>query len=208
MIKQLRQHEDIILYGNILTIDQLESIEATEFLRHEYENEMLGFPYTPPAFDEEAALWGAKTIYITAQLILYRENRGTELSGLLPEYTAEQTAAAILSADLCLRFLPDMLTQLKIIDTEDALIPILEEILTKWHYSAVPYPLNTELLSFEKINADDCLHQLYCNRIIDYKKIHMAKHPSFKGRIAANLGLHSETLWKDFKLEMNDDGKN
>jgi MoxR-vWA-beta-propeller ternary system protein len=208
MIKQVRQQEDIMLYGNILTIDQLESIETIEFLRNEYEREALEFPYTAPPFDKDAALWGAKTVYIAAQLILYRENRDTELSVLLPPFSAELTPSAIVSADLCLRFIPDMLIQLKLIDTEDALIALLEEQLCVWHYSGVKYPLKTELPDFQKITSNDCLYQLYINRIIEYKKLHLAKLPEFKEGVAANLGMFPQVLWNDFKLEMSIDGKN
>lgn len=200
MIKQVRRQEDIMLYGNILTIDQLESIETVEFLRNEYELEALEYPYNVPPFDEEAALWAAKTVYISAQLILYRENRNTELSVLLPEFSAEITPSAILSADLCLRFLPDMLIQLKLIDSEDPLIALQESLLTLWHYSGVRYALNIEMLDFEKINMDACLRQLYTNRIIEYKKIHLAKHPAFKEGIAADMGMYSHVFWNDLKL--------
>lgn len=208
MIKQVRQQEDIILYGNLLTIDQLESIETVEFLRHEYEREALEYPFCAPPFDEEAALWAAKTLYISAQLILYRENRYTELSVLFHKFDGETNPSTILSADLCLRFIPDMLTQLKLIDSEDELILILEALLYLWHYSGVCYSLNTNQLNFEAITLNKCVHQLYINRIIEHKKLHLATLSVFKEHVASNLGMYSEVLWKDFKQEILINGKN
>ena len=51
-------------------------------------------------FNKDAALWAAKTIYIAAQLMLYRENKSVELAKLLPDYNGEINASSILSSRL------------------------------------------------------------------------------------------------------------
>jgi len=86
MIQHLRQNEEIMLYGNILGVSEKEQDEVSAFLLKEYENESLEFPFTIPAFDKEAALWSAQTIYIAAQLMLYRENKESDLDKLLPSF--------------------------------------------------------------------------------------------------------------------------
>jgi hypothetical protein len=201
MIQTLRQHEEVMLYGNILAISDEDALEVTAFLRTEYQTEISDHPFRTPAFDESAALWAATTVYISAQLMLYRENKGTDLDLLLPAFQKDRGASQILSADLCLRFLPDILLQLKLIDPDDILISILENILNDWHYSGINYPLKTENMNFTAISADACLQQLYVNRIIQSKNMTLAKLPPFEKQVATALGLYNTHFWNDFKLE-------
>ncbi|MES2514465.1 MAG: hypothetical protein V4580_09980 [Bacteroidota bacterium] len=205
MIQTLRQQEEVMLYGNIMLISDEDAKHVTAFLKSEYQKEIIDHPFKAPAFDDAAALWAAKTVYISAQLMLYRENKGTDLELLLPAFQKEAHASEIMSADLCLRFLPDILVHLKLIDPEDILIPILENFLNSWHYSGVTYPLKTTDMNFSAISANACLQQLYVNRIIQSKNTSLAKLPAFEKHIAAALGLYTTHFWNDFKLETHHD---
>lgn len=200
MIEKLRQEEEILLYDNILTISEQDSLALKAFLQAEYAQESLEYPYKVPIFDADAAVWAAKTIYIAAQLLLYRENKEKDLAALLPTFSGEYTPSAILSVDLSMRFLPDILQQLKLIDSEDALIPLLEKLLYDWHYSAVNYPLEIEKIAFDTFPKQDCLQQLYANRIIAHKNLHLAKHPLFHSWIQANLGMYANDFWKELRI--------
>lgn len=208
MIQTLRKQEEVILYGNILHVNEKYTESVTNFLYTEYQKEIVEYPDSnTPEFDSEAALWAAKTIYIAAQLLLYRENKETDLDLLLADYTAIRNASSVLSADLCLRFLPDILMQLKMIDSEDALIEILERKIVYWHYSGINYSLPLEQLDFDSMFAEDGLKRLYLNRIITYKKIDLANHPSCKENIAGYLGMYADQFWKEFNREKQADGK-
>ena len=70
MIQALRQHEEIVLYQNVLNISEIEAAEVGAFLEFEYKQESLSYPQLIPYFDPIAALWSAKTVYLAAQLIL------------------------------------------------------------------------------------------------------------------------------------------
>ncbi|MFY7963955.1 MAG: hypothetical protein ACOVO1_03575 [Chitinophagaceae bacterium] len=203
MIRMLRQNEEILLYANILTVNKTDSDDVIDFLHHEYINESIEYPYTPPNFNKEAALWAAKIMYIAAQLILYRENKAVDLPQLLPEYSGEIDATSILSVDLCFRFLPYILTQLKMIDTDDDLILILEKHLLKWHYAAINYKLPVEQLDFSSVVANQCVHQLYINRIIEFKNLQLANHSACIELIKASLGIFEQEFWNDFKIKTN-----
>ncbi len=201
MIKQLREQEEVMLYNNLLQINEVDANEVLEFLKKEYENESLNFPYQVPSFHPQAALWAAKTLYFSAQLLLYREHKEADLDSFIPNYDKTIGASELLSADLCLRFMPQLIQQLKFIDTEDKLIAILEQKLATWHYSGIHYPLAVETLDFTVVSEHPCLLQLYTNRIIQYKKIKLAQLPVFKTWIEANLGIYTQTFWADYKLE-------
>jgi hypothetical protein len=199
MLQQLRQHEEVMLYNNLLEVSETDANEALNFLAYEYRVEARNYPFLAPDFEPEAALWAAKTIYTAMQLMLYRKNESSDLAQLLPKYEAEINPSAILSADLTLRFLPDVLTQLHLIDFEDSLLTLLKEILQTWHYAGVGYALDESILDFSPILSNPCLYQLYLDRIIEKKKISLAQNPVFITGINANLGIFGDEFWKDFK---------
>jgi len=199
MIQMLRRNEEIIVYSNVLETDESEHQSVVDFLAEEYRYEALNYPFDAPDFNGSAALWAATTVYVSSQLILHRESKSVDLSVALPNYPGQMDPGAALSADLCLRFLPDMLIQLKVIDSEDALIEMLEAILIRWHYSAINHPLPVQNLDFTiATEAHRCLHQLYVNRIIEYKKMGLARIPSFQNTVKAHLGIYGKELWKEF----------
>ena len=101
----------------------------------------------------------------------------------------------MLSADLCLRFLTPMISQLKLMNPEDKLVEILEGFLHQWHYSGINSSLEIEQLDFQIAHSNKCLEQLYINRIIEYKNKRLAKLANWKGLIKANLSIFSKEYW-------------
>ena len=200
-LKHLRQHEEALLFINLLQFSEKEQSEAIEFLRNEYHRESLNFPYQVPAFDQAAALWAAKTFYIILQLLLYRENKEADIDLLLPPYTGNMNPGAVLSADLTLRFLPDILLQLKAIDPADHLVTLAENHLRQWHYSSIHYTLPANSLDFTPLQLSQCLNQLYIDRVILYKNISLAFHPAVCTGVKATLGFYAPQLWSDFNQE-------
>ncbi|WP_316793772.1 hypothetical protein [Pedobacter frigoris] len=198
-LNNLRIYEELTLYGNLLDISDADERQARQFLGSEYKDESQSYPYDIPDFDSDAALWGARVVYVAAQLLLFRQHKSENLKDLISDFSQAPTPAMMLSADLCMRFLPDILHQLKYIDPEDVLIDLLEGILRKWHYSAVAYPLDCNNMSFENLDQDQCFLQLYLNRIVEYKNLSLAHHVFFASRVAANLGIYASELWNDFK---------
>lgn len=202
MLQHLRYYEEVILYANLLEISGEEEAQATKYLKSEYETERLEYPFVTPSFNDSAALWAAKTVYIASQLLLYRQNRVEDLPSILPNFPGEISPSAILSADITLRFLPSVITQLQLIDPDDELINILKNHLQTWHYSGISSSLlNIETLSFDAIITNKCLHQLYVDRVIVNKKLALVHHPALENEISSTLGIYTSLLWKEFKKE-------
>jgi hypothetical protein len=199
MIKTLRESEAVILYQNILKIEEEEKAKTVEFLSDQYQLETLDYPFVAPPFSGNAALWAAEVVYLTAQLILYRKHEAQELEDLFPKALFEINPSTILSVDLCFRFIPTMIEQLRLIDSEDALVPLLERALKKWHFSGVNYPLSLADNEFTTVFSTPCLEQLYLDRIVKYKTIKLANNPLINQRIQSNLGMFSKEYWSDFK---------
>lgn len=197
MITTLRADEAIVLYGYLLDVTEADCALVQAFLSAEYAREALDYPYTAPAFDPEAALWAAKTVYTAAQLMLYREHNVSDLETLFPSFQGEMNASTALSADLCLRFVPALLHQVELIDPDDKLIPLLRKELHHWHYSGVGYPLNTEETDFTAVTESPCWMRLYCDRITQHRNEKLALHPAFSRQILADLGDYADRFWKN-----------
>jgi hypothetical protein len=200
MMKQLRHYEEVVLYGNILSLSAGEQEEVTRFLEEEFKRESHEYPHKIPPFNANAALWAAVVTYLSAQLILYRENKAADIPALLPAYTGEMDASAILSADLCLRFIPGMIVKLKLIDPEDALIPLMEKYMVQWPFSAVDGNVPPEQQDFSVIAGNPCLKKIFTDRIIEKRQSKLAAHPVWHAEIKAALGMYTAEFWSDFTL--------
>lgn len=203
VIHNLRQYEEVMLYANVLIFNKEEEEKVIAFLAKEYELESINYPNTAPGFNPEAALWAAKTVYLAAQLILYRQNKEQDLATMFPNYHLEIDSSAVVSADLCLRFLPHMITQLSIIDSEDVLIKILETILAHWPYSSIKYQMPNSELHFDELLTNKCTEILLINRIIENKRIDLALLPQIKPLVSGNLGIFANQFWNEFNIEKN-----
>lgn len=194
-IINLRNEAKLILHNTLLQTSAKEEALLTAFLAEEYQNESLEYPHTPPDFHPAAALWAAKITYTIAQLLLFRETPEEELPNILPPFVGPTTPATILSADLCLRFVPQIIGEAKAIDPGDPLLPLVEELLKKWHYSAIDFDLEEEQLSFDFLADSDCLQQLYVDRILTLKNKKRAERAAVKSLLLASLGNHSQIFW-------------
>lgn len=195
-IYHLRTIEQIILYDRMLTIPENEVKEVGEFLRDEYERECLEYPFNPPEFDAHAAIWGAKTVYFAAQLLLNRTDTAKDLGMLLPYYGKEITPAAMLAADLCMRFLPVVVREMKNIDPDDLAIPRLQQNLNVFHYSNIGGEHVADEYDFT-LFRDDCLRQLYQNRIVARKDKKLAQLPEIRPLLLADFGDYKSVYWKE-----------
>jgi hypothetical protein len=210
-IHQLRKKEIIVLYSDIPAISERDERLVKDFLEVEYSRENIEYPFTPPPFDASAAIWAAKIVYTAAQLLLYRKDESHNLPALLPAYKKEVDAASMLSVDLVLRFVPEILHKAIDMDKEDALVPILQSHLQTWHYSGILFEVSAKLpaypdtakqkeiqdaAAYSTFPENQCFRQLYFDRIIKIKHTGLAEQPSVNQQIKAALGNHYTTFWK------------
>ena len=198
----------MLIYDRYTSTTGADSAAVGNFLRTEYEKETVGFPGYPPAFVEEAAVWAAGIVFNAAQLLLLRASNEKDVEQLLAAYPAAVDAGAILSADLCLRCLPDVIAQTSEITPDDPLIPLLEGILWEWHYSGVGY-FNEGSISGDGVScrgkcfdwaavlANDCLRRLYVDRVISRRATALANDPVLRSDVRAALGDHGARFWKE-----------
>ena len=190
-LKQLWEQEELFLFSKIYETTTIEEELIVQFLKSIYVKEALEYPYRAPEFDQNAALWGAKSFYVASQLLLNRESSAEEGEALFPLFKGTKDAAAILSADLFLRFLPIIVEEASRINPEDELISILDKILFEWHYSGIGFVNKESALNFNAVVENNCLHQLYVNRVIDKNVKDLMEHEALKEWIGASRHFSS-----------------
>lgn len=196
MLVDVRQQEKVLLYENLLAISAAEEASAVAFLRKEYDTEKWGYPHNAPSFNAEAALWAAKLVYRTAQLILYRKQRPDELDMYLTPFPFPIDASAILSADIILRFMPDLLEELDSIDPDDELLPKLREVSYPWSYSLMPLAEPEEEV-LQPMLSNPCAVQLLIDRIWKGKHREWAQHPQIEKLLKDQAGMYGSHFLKN-----------
>lgn len=198
-IVALRQQERITLFTKMQDIAAWEDKEVIELLKSEFEKERLSWTLMDIPFNEQAAIWAAKTIYNAAQLLMLRGGTAKNLDNLFPSYKNGINNSSILSADLCLRFLPQIVMQLKITDAEDLLIPILENSLKTFHYSAIGFEVELGIEDWAQVLSDVHFKKLYLERIVIKQDYHLAEMPYINQQLNATFGLYKNKFWSNLK---------
>lgn len=172
---------------------------AEALLRDWHAADAREWPGTAPDFDSAAAGWAARYLYHTVQLALVRELDETVVAEYLPDFAGPATAEAIHSADLSLRYLPDLLRLAKGLAPGDALVARLLATGAQWPLSfvgrAAPAP---EPEAEAAVLAHPALRQAYIDRVIGARDQGRAGLPHLRPLVEAALGGHAATLWPDF----------
>jgi len=194
-IYQLRTTEEIVLRELKLKIDKMAELEVLDILEMEYKNERLNYPFSAPPFHKEAAIWAAKILYFAAQFYLYRINKEGELEAKLPVFNHSIDAGAMLSADLTLRFLPVILQEVIGANAGDPLVPILQDHLLSFHYSAIGLEDVATEESIMNLFENACFKQLYLDRVSEKKAYKWAEIPTIKKGLLENSGNYTSIYW-------------
>ena len=199
----LRKDGALTVFSDLKTLSEKEEKEAEDFFESEFEKERLDFLSDKIPFNKEAAIWAAKVLYHSAQLYLIRKDTAKDLEKLIPQYQDEKDVSAILSADLSLRFLPQLLDALQIADSTDPLVKILENILQQFHYSGIGLDLNFEKINWEEELKNKTYRKLYLERIVEKKAYSLAEIPYVNQLLIAEFGMYKDIFWKELKIVEN-----
>ncbi|KFF08083.1 hypothetical protein IX38_08030 [Chryseobacterium luteum] len=201
----LRKSGCITVFSSLQEISKKEEQEAGDYFETEFEKERLEFLSTDINCDKEAAVWGAKVLYHSAQLYLIRKDTSKDLDKLIPKIKIASDISSMLSADLSLRFLPQIISVLRTADPYDPLVKMLEDILTQFHYSGIGYHLNLEKINWEKELQNKTYRKLYLERIVENKAYALAEIPYINKLLMADFGLHKDSYWRDLKTVAHED---
>ncbi len=199
----LRNDEHITIFTDIQKISKKEEQDVRFFLESEFEKERLDFLSDQINYDDEAAIYAAKVLYHSAQLYLIRKDTLKDLEKLIPKFTGKRNVSSILSSDLTLRFLPQIINALQSADSEDPLIKILESILLEFHYSGVGFELDLDKVNWEEELKDSTYRKLYLERILEKKAYKLAEIPYINQLLIAEFGMYKDAFWRELKIVDN-----
>ncbi|WP_435523493.1 hypothetical protein [Chryseobacterium indoltheticum] len=196
----LRKEGALTVFSDLKTLTKKEEKEAEDFFESEFEKERLDFLSDKILFNKDFAIWAAKILYHSAQLYLIRKDTAKDLEKLIPQYQGEKDVSSILSADLSLRFLPQLLDALQVADSTDPLVKMLENILHQFHYSGIGLDLNLEKIDWEEELKDKTYRKLYLERIVEKKAYKLAEIPCINQLLIAEFGMYKDIFWRELKI--------
>ena len=198
-IKELLNDGQVTLGTQLLLAGDTPDQEAIELLKNLYLEEVLHVPFKAPAFDPEAAVWGAKYLFVTTQITVFRDITEEAVKARLLPYSGSIDAASIFSADLMLRYLPDLLQLAKGLAPDDVLVQCLQQTLLAWPFSSVGTGIAGEI-DIRPILSHTSLKYAYRNKIIRHQDKSRIHHPLVQELIREALGEYASTLWPDFQI--------
>ena len=150
-------------------------------------------PGTAPRFDLAAAQWAAEIIYYACQALVCRHLGPEKVQERLRRPCPEPVSspAAIYSADLLLRYLPNIWQLAKRIAADDPLVAELRGIGAQWPLSSVGIE-GIEQVDASPVLGHPTLQQLYVDRIIARNDQTRMKEDFFAKQAAKAVGAHRE----------------
>lgn len=194
----------LVREGQVTVVDQIipftpqELLDTQAILDIYYHNDILEMPGTAPAFDPGAALWAAQYIYRIVQLAMLRAAGKEEMMQWLTPYPSAPVAASIYSADLCLRYLPDLFSLSKGLAPDDPLVEQIRETAMQWPFSSTGMNLPGRG-DITAIVSSSSLLQAYADRIIATRDLNRCNNAAVQNMVTASLGNYASILWPDYK---------
>lgn len=192
---------------NLIELDAADPGVVRALLREWHEEALLDLPGPSLIFDEKAALWGATHLLRAAWFYLDRESEPSEIERLLlSPPSIPMDAAAIFSADLALRYLPDIHRLAKTLAPGDPLTEALQNFAWKMPFSAVGIPpsdiadFNPDETSCSVIRSHSGLFGIFIDRIIQTNSSWWLDQPGIRDGIQTALGVYSRELAPSLNL--------
>ncbi|MGI8981288.1 MAG: hypothetical protein ACR2FY_18840 [Pirellulaceae bacterium] len=177
-------------------ITRMDESKAEEALREQDTASRLEGPGKLPELDLAVAMWAARTCYGACQLIVYRQLDERAIAELLSAAVPPpHSPSGHWSADLTLRFLPDLLRHASVASEQDPLVTHLRSLAYAWPLSSVGIE-GIVPQHVEELAASPSLLHLYVDRILAHKDFSRLEHPAVREATRQALGMHTE-LWPD-----------
>ena len=179
--------------GGALSAEEL--AEADEVLAEIEADVRTQWPCEPPGFSVEVGRWAAVTFYRAAQLAVFRDaDEATIRQAMATPCPDGSPASAHYSADLVLRFLPDLARLARAAAEGDPLLERLMELAASWPLSSVGMKdvefSNAQPGSLDPVVDHPSLLGTYVDRIIrhgDVSRLHDVRVRRAVGRAIGEL---------------------
>lgn len=193
---------EVTVANDFVDFSAEEMDEASLLLELRHQEDRTHMPGKMPDFHGEAAAWAAITTYRITQLIMLR--KVDDIARWFLPFAQDKTAETIYSADLSLRYIPQLLKLTKALAPDDPLGEKILEVAYSWPYSSVGIGLEKEV-DITKLHAHTSLFQSYIDRIIHHNAKDRATHPNVIQGIRMSLGMFPDDTWSEFFAQVDSD---
>jgi len=167
-------------------------VEAQRLLTHFERAFRLSLAEEPPPLELGLAVAAGQTLYRLCQCLVFREllpDQALAQGDRLPD--APRTAGDHYSADLTLRFLPDVWRLAKEAAEGDPLVTSIRELAAHWPLSSVGMP-DLPAPAIDSITDHPALMALYVDRIIEHRDRLRLGEPRIRDAFLRAIGAHRE----------------
>lgn len=175
-LTQLFDSGTVTVAPALLPIPEKEQTAGVRIIRSRFEALALDYPADMPDFDANAALWAGQLIYYAVHLMVIRDAGAEEVTRLLPPYSTAPTPSAVISADVCLSYLPEILHAAKGFAPGDILVTTLKITARTWPFSAAGLALEG-LPDIQAFSEHPALMQTYADRLIQHRQRERLRDP-------------------------------
>ena len=175
-IATLLSEGKVSVKGQLTSLEVQDISEAGKILHTYYQDDILEMPYTAPGFSEGAAVWGAEYLYKAVQLIVLRDVEEEMINDELKPFTGQLSPGVIYSADLMMRYLPQLFELAKGLAPGDLLVQILRNTARQWPFSSAGIEVDGAV-DDKLILEYASLRYTYIDRIIKAKDKQRMKDP-------------------------------
>ena len=197
-ISTLLSEGKVSVKGRLTPLEAQDISEAKKILHAYYGDDIFEMPYAAPGFSEEAAIWGAEYLYKAVQLIVLRDVEEEMFNNELKSFTGQLTPAVIYSADLMLRYLPQLFELAKGLAPGDSLVQILKNTARQWPCSSVGIEVDGTV-DDKLILEYPSIRYTYIDRIIQANDKQRMKDPVVADYIKEVGGEQLSVLWPAFE---------
>jgi hypothetical protein len=144
--------------------------EAADLLKSAFEDYRLNVAGPVIPFDPEAALGAAEVVRQACWYLLNHAEQESELRQQLALPGPPTTPAQHLSADLVLRYLPQIHRRARALAPADVLPGLLADVLRRWPFTGVLADIEDEPLTPLDLGGHPGLMLLYAERLAEHEK--------------------------------------
>jgi len=149
----------------------------------------LNSAFEPPKQILCVSEWAAARLYSACLYLVHRDADAQEVHKAMSVPCAEeQGTAAAYSADLLLKYLPDVYSLARGLAEEDPLVQELMTLARAWPLSSVGMD-NVGEVDISAFIEDRALRQLYIDRIMERGDVSRADYPLVRDGIVRSVGL-------------------
>ena len=196
-LQTLFSEGSVTVNGHLSAFDEDDLEDSLQLLRGYYEEDIIHMPSVAPAFSEAATAWAAKHLYLSLQLTVLSDVSTAVINENLKPFDGELTPENIYSADLVLRYVPDVFNLAKGLAPADIMVTKMIETAVQWPFSSVGMQLEQDV-DDTVILSHPSLRIAYTDRIIKTKDIKRVTNDNIRESVMEALGNYASVLWPDF----------